>query len=203
MTDTNTEVEQVEEETSTPTELDLLKQRADTMGLKYHHKAGVAKLKTLLEKAAAPEQQAVEDDEVAPVKKPTKKAMAAEERALKKTAIARKASGKLVRVVVTQHNPNKQSWPGEVFTVSNNQVGTFRKYIPFGLDTGFYIPNIIYKHLIERECQVFYDKRSPDGMVSKKSKIIKELTVTLLDDLTPTELEELKTRQIISNATDE
>jgi len=196
---------------STPSELDVLKQRADKIGLKYHPSIGVVKLREKIEAqlngvsnetAPAPVTQDVvtKTQPVDPDSRVGKDypELTATER---KQAMRRDAA-RLVRVMVSNLNPNKRAWEGEVYTVSNSVVGTHKKFVPFNNDEGWHVPNIIYKHMLERECQIFVNGKDTKGRNIKIPKIIKELSVTLLDPLTDEEIEELavvqaRTRSVV------
>lgn len=107
----------------------------------------------------------------------------------------KKEANELVRIVVVCMNPNKKALSGEVFTVSNSVVGTFRNYVPFGANEGWHVPRIIYNAMLERECQVFVRKKDRDNNDIDVPKLIKEFQITVLPPLTPEEIEELAKRQ--------
>jgi len=189
-----------EESTLTPEQLDnmelsLLKERADQMKISYHPNIGVATLRAKIAAAlniTAESTEVTEPAAEAPVESPQAYRMR-----------MRAEAHKLIRVVVTCMNPNKNSLEGEVFTVSNSIVGTSKKYVPFNVDAGYHIPNIIYQHLVGRKCQIFYtttDART--GVKSSASKLINEFNVVVLPPLTGDQLKDLATVQAASHSID-
>ena len=112
-------------------ELTTLKAKADVMGIKYHPNIGLETLKGKIEDHAA---ENVSVGEVTPV---------ASKPANKNQASAKKEASRLVRVMVTCMNPMKNEWEGEIFSAGNSVVGTYKKYIPFGVE--WHVPTIILK----------------------------------------------------------
>lgn len=118
---------------------------------------------------------------------------------------ARKEAMKLVRVNVTCMNPLKKEWAGEIITVGNNLVGTVSKYVPFDTVDGWHIPNIIYLMLKDRQFQMFSaNKKAKAGQASAPiTKLVREFAIEVLDPLSPTELAQLKQRQLIAKNSQE
>ena len=163
-------------------ELTALKARADMMGVKYHPSISLEKLK---EKITA-HMNAGED-------KPTA------EPEMDRAALQKSAS-ELMRIRVTCMNPAKKEWEGEIFTVGNSVVGTFKKYVPFNADEGWHVPRIIYEQLKDRECQVFTTVRDSRGNSTRKGKLIKEFAIEVLPNLTEEEIKELAQRQAMAKS---
>ena len=178
-----------------PSELEILKKRATTLNIKFHPSIGVDTLRAKVTAAleAGPDAKAPSTI-AAPVNviKPIESIDARNKR-------LRTESAKLIRVRVTCMNPNKKEWEGEVFTVSNSVVGTFKKFVQFDADEGWHIPTIIYKHLKERQCQVFTTVKGPRGNKIRKGKLIKEFAIEVMDPLTGEELDALAQRQAMAN----
>lgn len=176
-------------------ELTVLKARADKMGISYHPSIGVDKLKEKIKASLSDEPVEAVEDEVAEtvtevkVKKKSKGEL-------------KKEASKLVRIRVTCMNPNKKEWEGEIFTVSNAVVGTFKKYVPFNTEEGYHVPHIIYEQLKERKCQIFQTVRDSRGNKSRKGKLINEFSIEMLPPLTPAELQELARKQAMANSVD-
>lgn len=210
-----------EETNDMPDELTLLRQRADKLGIKYHHKAGVEKLKGLInDKLSGKSEEKEKSEEV--VDTPVTKAkddvdlsrwlnqdprkggktgrVHLETEKQRKQRLRREAT-KLVRVNVAQMNPNKRDWEGEIFSVGNSVVGTHKKYVQF--NTPWHVPYIIYLHMKERMCQIFTNGRDDKGNKIRVPKMIKELNVELLDDLSPEELKQLAVKQAARKGTAE
>ena len=165
-------------------ELTALKERAELMGVKFHPSISLEKLR---EKVNA----AISDVQKEP-----------EAEALKKNARleAQRKASELVRIRVTCMNPAKKEWEGEIFTVGNSTVGTFKKYVPFNADEGWHVPRIIYEQLKERECQVFVTKRDERGNTTRTGKLIKEFAIEVLPNLTEEELKDLAQRQAMAKS---
>lgn len=205
-----------EETNDIPDELELLRSRADKLGIEYHHRAGVDKLKGLInaklsgESKPEPKEESVSAENEKPTKdlskwlsQPIKKG-GATGRAILETEKQRKQrlrqeAVRLVRVNVAQMNPNKRDWEGEIFSVGNSVVGTHKKYVQF--NTPWHVPYIIYLHMKERMCQIFVNGRDDKGNKIRVPKMIKELNVELLDDLKPHELKELAVKQAARKGT--
>lgn len=176
-----------------PDEITSLKKRADLMGISYHPSIGVEKLREKIAAALNPSTSEPETDTEVTTKKETDG-----QRRLRK----QREANELVRIRVTCMNPAKKEWAGEIFTVGNATVGTFKKYIPFNADEGWHVPRIIYNQLVTRQCQVFVNKKDGRGNTSRVGKLIKEFAIEVLPKLTPEELHELAQRQAMSNAID-
>jgi hypothetical protein len=198
------------------TEKELLLQRAKQMGIKVHPNTGLEKLRLRIQNYLndTTEKTVETDDEVKQVsvteevkEKPKKQIKVnfvppeqAESPERRKLRLKRESS-KQVRIRVTCMNPLKKEWSGEIFTISNSVVGTYKKYVPFNGDVT-HVPNIIYKALLERTCQVFNTVKGPRGEKIRKGKLIKEFAVEKLDLLTPAELKELARKQAMANNLD-
>src|SRR5690606_31453663 len=113
----------------------------------------------------------------------------------------RKEAFKLVRVRITCMNPLKKNFQGEVFTVSNSVIGTYRKYVPYNVesDDGWLVPKIMLNMLRERKFnQIKFEKRN--GVQIPKPYLVKEFAIELLDPMTQKELTELARRQAMSRS---
>jgi len=183
-------------------ELTLLKQRADVMGIQYHPSIGVesltkkvdAKLKPDLEDEPKAKQDAENSSSV-------KKYSVQELIALQRTKLRNEAL-KLVRVRITCMNPDKKSWQGELFDIGNSVLGSVKKFVPFNVDAGYHVPNIIYEHIKQRKYQKHFEVKTSNGLKITKSSLVPEFAVELLDPLTKAELKELADRQILNHSID-
>ena len=188
------------------TELQVLKERADIMGITYKGNISTDKLRTMVnsvqsgtESLETIKKEAVEQKD-APVKKEATPQEIAVQVARQKSdhrVQMVKDCNKLIRVRVTCMNPDRAEHPGEIFTVSNSVVGTIKKYVPFNADEGWHVPQMILNMMEERMCQVFVSKRV-NGTVIKKGKLVKEFAIERLDALTPEELKIIEIRQAAS-----
>lgn len=172
-------------------ELTLLKQRAQTLGIKFHPSIGLESLRSKVSAALTGE----DAEEV--VEEPVPEAPAAESRIQIRNRLRKEASA-LVRVRVTCMNPNKKEWKGEIFTASNSIVGTFRKYVQFNTEEGWHVPQIILNMIKARQFQTFYTIKNERGVAVRKGKLVPEFAVEVLPPLTEKELLELSRRQALA-----
>ena len=171
-------------------ELTALKQRADLLGISYHPSIGLEKLRDKVNASIT----TTEEPKAEPVQ------AAAESENAKRIRLRNEAAA-LVRIRITCMNPAKKEWDGEIITAGNATVGTFKKFIPFNVDDGWHVPNIIYKQLRDRMCQIFVTK-TVNGNKTRTGKMIKEFAIEVLPQLTTEELAELARRQAMANAID-
>jgi hypothetical protein len=167
------------------TELELLKDRAKTLGIKHHPNIGVDKLRDKVNAAMQPskEEELTEGKlDVVPQKSPNQIRMD-----------QHKEMNKLVRIEISCNNPNKRAWPGEIFTVANDTIGTFKKFVPF--NKPWHVPVFIYNMIKERECQIFEPVPNGQGNVTTRGKNIKEFNIRELGPITSQEFETIKQRQ--------
>lgn len=176
-------------------ELDVLKERADLLGVTYHPSIGVEKLR---EKVNA---KMAEDTSDAAAEAPASEGVPApaETPAEFQQRMINEAT-KLVRIRVACMNPVKKEWEGEIFTTGNAVVGTHKKYVPFNTEDGWHVPYIIYEMIKDRECQIFVTKTLPNGNKTRTGKLIKEFAVEILPQLTEEELKELAQRQAMAGS---
>ena len=168
-------------------ELEVLKARADKLGIKYHPSISLAKLKEKVSEGLADEAP----EEVVTVK-PGK------ETDVQLKARKRREANALIRIRVSCMNPNKKEWDGEIITTGNTNTGTIKKFIPFNSDEGYHVPHMIYEQLLQRQCQVFVTVKDNRGNKVRKGKLIKEFAVEVLTPLTEKELKELAQRQAMA-----
>lgn len=202
-------------EAQAPSKLDLLKKRADLVGMKYHHRVGETKLREQLNKFMAEKEKNTADAQEAasgPGSVSHNKTLpsgaksyvidSSKETAAQSRERKRKESMRLIRVRITCMNPNKREYEGDIYAVSNSVVGTVRKYIPFNAENGWHIPQILLNHLQERKCQIFYNVKGPRGNKIRKGKLIKEMNIEILPPLTPQELKDLAQQQAMAHSVD-
>lgn len=173
-------------------ELENLKVRAEKLGVKFHPSISAEKLR---EKIKA--HQAEGEGEAGSNEPKEKPASAEEHPSLKKLRLKREGL-KLVRVNITCMNPAKKEWEGEIFTVSNNAVGTVKRYVPFNTEDGWHVEQILLNQLRERQCQIFVTEKDSRGNKIRKGKLIREFAIEVLDPLTEEELDELAQRQAMA-----
>ena len=174
-------------------ELTTLKQRADVLGIKYHHNVGVDKLRKQIKAA-------VEGEEETKTTKATD-TPTEEETPQQKRMRLRNEALKLVRVNVHTKDPMKKDWPGEIITVSNANVDV-KKYVQFDTPNGYHLPKIILDVLKDKQIQLFRTKKGPNGIDIREAYLTSAYTIEELPPLTPKELEELARDQRSRNAID-
>jgi hypothetical protein len=165
-------------------ELELLKGRADDMGLKYHPSISLDKLKAKIEEANAPKEEPV----------------VAKASGSKTRQEHVKEATKLIRIRIVNMNPNKREWQGEFFSASNRVVGTIKKYVPY--DVEWHVPNFIFKMIKARKFRVTKEVSNGKGGKITQNRFLPEFSVEVLPDLTPAELKELAADQAKRGAVD-
>lgn len=179
-------------------ELTALKQRADLLGIAYHPAIGLEKLRAKVNAAVTEEGPSDDEEDLAPA---VPVEVPKETEAAKRLRLRNEAAA-LIRIRLTCMNPNKKEWDGEIITAGNAAVGTFKKYIPFNAEEGWHVPAIIYKQLVQRECQIFVTKADGQGNKSRVGKMIREFAIEVLPQLTKDELDELARRQAMAKSID-
>lgn len=167
-------------------ELAILKARADLLKIAYSNNISAAKLKERIEEHMAQDEE--EEEEVVEEVVETKATLRA--RLIKEAT-------RLVRVRVTNMNPAKAAFPGEIFTVANSMVGTIRKFIPYGAGTeaGYHIPYAIYEMIKRKKFTLVKKEVGPNGTPVFNKYERKEFAIEVLEPLTPKELQKLAAEQ--------
>lgn len=183
------------QELKKPTRMESLKAKADQLGIKYKSNisetALAKKIESVLndESTAKDESDADESEqdgeEEEPKPKPKKLDKAAE----------RKRSQKLIRVIVRPLDPRRTQLDGELVMTGNSVIGTTGKFVPFNIETGFHVPEIIYNALKDRTFTEFYTVEDAQGNEHTKSRQKKAFLIEVLDPLTESEIREIKIRQ--------
>lgn len=199
MSDEAQELDQNEAADLAAAELENLKARADLLGVTYHPNIGTEKLR---EKIAAKQAEeatpALVSGEAAGKSEEKGSIQSAEESPAAKRVRLKREGLKLVRVRITCMNPFKKEWEGEIFTVSNNAVGTVKRYVPYNVEDGWHVEHILLEQLKERKCQIFVSEKDSRGNKVRKGKLIREFAIEVLEPLTDKELAELAQRQAMA-----
>lgn len=170
-------------------ELTLLKQRATQLGITYSPNIGIDTLRQRInDKLEGKEEVKEEPEKTEPVAN-EQDLTPAQYRQKKK-----REAEKLIRVRITNMNPQKSDLPGEVFTVANGVVGTIRKYVPFGgaaAEVGYHVPQIILNMMKRRKFYSVTTKRDDKGRPYQVKQERNEFAIEILEPLTKEELEKL------------
>jgi len=163
-------------DTEIMSEIDTLKERADQMGIPYHPSIGLEKLREKVNARlnGTPETEA--------------------ETVMQQQEKARKKANKLVRIRISNMNPAKKAWPGEIISVSNDIIGCVKKYIPFNAENGWHVPQVLLGVLNDRVYPAYYAV-TVNGQSVKRRKLLKEFSIEILPNLTKAELLELAKTQ--------
>lgn len=117
----------------------------------------------------------------------------------RKNRLRREATA-LVRVRVSSMNPQKKNVKGELLCVSNRNIGTIQRYIPFNRD--WHIEKVLYDALLAKEFMVFdREKTGRAGIEVVTPRCIPEFNIQVLPPLTKGELKDLAQRQAMANGT--
>lgn len=187
--------EEDEQELKQPTRLESLKAKAAKLGITYKSNISETALAKKIEAVLSDESTAKDesdeadeseqDDEEETKPKPKKLDKASE----------RKRSQKLIRVVVRPLDPRRTQLDGELVMTGNSAIGTTGKFVPFNVEAGFHIPEIIYNTLKDRTFTEFYTVQDAQGNEHTKSRQKKAFIIEVLDPLTEAEIQEIKIRQ--------
>ena len=172
----------------TPSELDLLKTRAKLLGIQHSPNIGVDALKEKIKEAT----EGTKPKEVEVVKSKSEL-----ENELRAKIISENM--RMVRIKITNLNPDKKDLDGEILTISNKYLGTVRKYIPFGQRTenGWHVPYCLF---VEMKNKVFLQKKTKTnkqtGQIDLDTHWAPEFALVELPPLTEEELQELAVSQM-------
>lgn len=183
-----------------------IRAKADSLGISYHHRAGIAKIQELIDAHLA--NTTFKSEEVttenlmervveleAPAFEPPEAAIPFQKR---RQMANRKKVSALVRCRIQCMNPSKKDWEGEFISVGSARLGTFKKFVPFGLSEPYHLPKIIYDMLMERKCSIFYNTTDHRGHKTRKARQISEYAIEVMTPLTREELDELAIKQAMA-----
>lgn len=196
-----------EDSNSIPDELTVLKHRADMMGLEYHHKIGIDKLRAKIEARIAGEGSVDDDDEeneivvskkVGKLKSTSEngKVLTAKEYREYQFINRQNKAKKLERIRITCLNPNKKEWEGEIISVGSAKLGTIKKFVKY--DVPWHVPHIILQELRNRKFSQFYSVASKNGVKIRKGKLVNEFAIEVMTPLTQQERQDLAKQQALA-----
>lgn len=181
-----------------PSELEVLKQRATLMNIKFSNNISVEKLREKIEAAQAKDEPEVKEATVNPLGEK-------QEAGVKKMTLGQKIRAeqtRLIRVRIQNLDPKKKDLPGEIITVANEYMGTVRKFVPFGevTDNGYHIPYCIYEFLKERKFINITTRKGKNGLPDTRATEAREFSIEVLPPLTEAELAQLAQAQIAAGS---
>lgn len=165
-------------------EREVLLKRAATLGITHSNNIG---LETLRSRINAKLEQAEEEEEDKAQKEDKNKAIVKQ----------RQEATKLIRVIITSMDNMKNELSGEVYTVSNNVVGTIKRFIPFNVE--WHVESILLDTLREKKMQKFYDEVLPNGDKIRKGRLAPAYGIQVLEPLNELQLKELAQSQLARN----
>lgn len=181
-----------------PSELEVLKQRATLMNIKFSNNISVEKLREKIEAAQAKDEPEVKESAANPLGEK-------QEAGVKKMTLGQKIRAeqtRLIRVRIQNLDPKKKDLPGEIITVANEYMGTVRKFVPFGevTDNGYHIPYCIYEFLKERKFINITTRKGKNGLPDIRATEAREFSIEVLPPLTEAELAQLAQAQIAAGS---
>jgi len=181
-----------------PSELEVLKQRATLMNIKFSNNISVEKLREKIEAAQAKDDPEVKKSAVNPLGEK-------QEAGVKKMTLGQKIRAeqtRLIRVRIQNLDPKKKDLPGEIITVANEYMGTVRKFVPFGevTDNGYHIPYCIYEFLKNRKFINITTRKGKNGLPDIRATEAREFSIEVLPPLTEAELAQLAQAQIAAGS---
>lgn len=175
------------EGTKVPTPRELLKEKADLLGVEYKSNVPDAKLLELIEAKMKPT-TAVET--VKPKAELTDDEIVAEV-----TAAQRKSMMKLRRVILSCNDPQmKEAEMTPYLHVSNSIISLPR--VTFPLNVEWHVPQAYYDLLKAEVCGIAVKGKDGKGRTVTTRKEIKRYNIQDLPDLSIEEIQDLKTMQI-------
>ena len=177
--------ETLNESTPTPTERELLKQKADLLGLTYASNISTDKLRDLINQANAPVE--VKQDTLV-----NKSGSSVEDEAM----ALRLELTKKIRVMITCNDPLMKDWDmTPYYSFSNSTLTLDSITIPLGVE--WHIPNAYVGMLQAMECKIPVKTKDEKGRPITTRRTIKKYNVNILPPLTAEELEALKMAQVM------
>lgn len=167
-------------------ELQLLKERADLLGIKYSNNIGLDTLRAKVN-------EKLEEKDIATESVTNKASLRAK---------IRKEQLKLVRIRLTVMNPAKKAWRGEIFTFANSVIGTVKKFVPYGpkfYTNGYHVPYCIYSLLKEKQFLDINTTTDKEGKINVTTQLVPEFSIEVLPNLTQEELDKLAMEQAAGN----
>lgn len=189
--------QQLEEAVS---QVQLLKQQADLLGVEYPRNATAAKMIELIDAHKAKLAESASEPK-REVKNITATSAAVTLYNGKTLSELRDEAFKLVRIRLTVNNPVKMNRDGQWITAGNSRVGTIKRYVPFKPEAyhdGWHVEAVVLERLRQMKHQRFPKDMSKANSAFddyRKASLVPDFNIEVLPPLTQQELEELALRQ--------
>ena len=179
-------MEEIEKQSTEKTERDLLKEKADLLGITYAGNISTEKLRDLVNKANDPDGN--ESEESSKNSTTVSNGNAINDFRLEMT--------KKVRVLITCNDPMMKDYDmTPYYSFSNSALTLPAITVPLGVE--WHIPHAYVLMLQEMECKIPVKTKDAKGRPTTTRRTIKKYNVNILPPLTEKELEELKQAQIM------
>jgi len=119
--------------------------------------------------------------------------------------VVRAKALRLIRVRITNLDPNDAQIPGAIMTAMNNWCGKVSRYISYGdeNEAGQHVEKILLDFMKEQKFVQYKEKKGGTfGIKTYDTKFVSKFAIEELPMLTPQELAELAAHQRASNAID-
>lgn len=167
-------------------EIDVLKERADKMGLKYSPNIGLETLRTKIEKALNGDNNGSDEEKEG--------RLSVEEQKNRLRAKLRKEALKLIRIRVTDLDPKKKDLPGEILCAANEYIGTVKRYVPYNGEP-WHVEQVILDMMRDREFLNIKTVKTRGQEVTIEKKWVKEYAIEIMPPLSKEEIAKLAAAQ--------
>lgn len=119
--------------------------------------------------------------------------------------IIRAQALRLMRVKITNLDPNDSVLSGAIISVQSKYTGKVAKYVPFGEESenGYHIPKIIYDHLKTQKFVLRKEvKGGRFGVKTYKTTMVNKFLIEDLDPLSRSDIQELASHQRAAQSID-
>ena len=179
-------MEEIEKQSTEKTERDLLKEKADLLGITYAGNISTEKLRDLVNKANDPD--GIESEQSSNNSTAVSNGNLANDFRLEMT--------KKVRVLITCNDPMMKDYDmTPYYSFSNSALTLPAITVPLGVE--WHIPYAYVLMLQDMECKIPVKTKDAKGRPTTTRRTIKKYNVNILPPLTEKELEELKQAQIM------
>ena len=149
-------------------------------------------------KSTMPDLSAVVAEETAAAA--TASTVPAEETPGQRKSRLRREATKLVRIHVSSMDPAKAKYKGELICVSNRNIGTIQRYVPYNRD--WHVEQVLLDAMLEKQYMIFDEEKTPRaGITVKTPRNVPAFNVRILPPLTEAELKDLAQRQAMAEGT--